>query len=88
MNTDDLKNMIVNIRNNVDVVHADYSDSGIIYLWTFLNTEKNVEKIVNKLYPNMFGLKINKTNSEIPKDLPKNQRIYLGTRRNEYCTIN
>lgn len=58
---DDLKNMILNIRNNVYIVHADYSESGIhkqptIYLWTFLNSEKNVEKIVNKLYPNTFCL--------------------------------
>ncbi len=64
----DLKNMIINIRNNVDVVHADYScinGHNTIYLWTYLNSEKNVEKIANKLYP--FGdkitLKINKTNS-------------------------
>lgn len=70
---DSLKDMIVNIRSNVELIHSDYSVKGIyeqstIYLWTYLGTEEKVIKTVNTLYPNTFylfePLRIKDKNSE------------------------
>lgn len=57
----ELKDIVLNIQDHVELVHCDYAEKGIyqqktIYLWTYAKTERNVENIVHKLYPNKIHI--------------------------------